>query len=80
MLTDASAHSDQIHKSITRLFCARRRARLVGSTTTVGFSCCNTREANVRTLGAPDRTVAIPHMRWSARKGLSGGDDHDSCE
>lgn len=66
--------------NVTRLFCARLRARLVGTAGPVHFPRSDAREADARPFGTPNGTVAIPDMSWRAGECFAGRDDQGRCE
>ena len=63
--------AEQLHQGIARLFSRSTRAGMVWPAGAVHFTRCDTRQANARSFGAPDRAVAIPNTGWCTREGFA---------
>lgn len=64
--------SKQAHQCITRFDRRSIRTRLVSVAGAIHFARCDAGQAYVRSLGAPDRSVAIPYRNWRAGERLPG--------
>jgi hypothetical protein len=66
--------ADELHKRIARLLGLGIGARLVRTASAIDLARGDAGEADARTLGTPDRAVAVPHACGSARESLAGRD------
>ena len=75
----ASRTAQQSDEGIPRLCRRRVGAGLVGAAGAVHLARGNSGQTQVRALGTPDGSVAVPHMSRRTREGLASG-DHRSSE
>jgi hypothetical protein len=67
--------AEQRHEPVSRLDRRGRRTRLIRPARAIHFARGNARNTDLRTLGAKDRAVTIPHRSGRALEGLSGWND-----
>ncbi len=72
---NAAALAQQGHQMIARRDRVSRRAGMPRAAASVHLPRCDARQPDMRPLRAPDRPVAVPHRRWGAVKGLTGGNN-----
>jgi|GEM_PF-5168796 len=74
----ASRTAQQSDECIPRLCRRRAGAGLVGAAGAIHFARGNSGQTQVRALGTPDGSVAVPYMSRCTREGLAPGDHHGS--
>jgi len=53
--------ADELHERIARIDRIGIGARMADTACPVQFPSCNTRQADMRPLGAPDGSIAVPY-------------------
>lgn len=74
---------DKLNKRVTCLFRVSIWAGMANTARSVQFFSCNARQANARTFGAPNGSIAIPDPRRRALKRLPCRNDScgkDECQ
>lgn len=71
----AARPAQQAYQRITGFYRRGRGAGLVGAACAIHFARRDPRDAEMRSLGAPDGAIAVPDMGGRAGEGLPGGDD-----
>jgi hypothetical protein len=71
----AVSTAKQLDEPVSSICPADRRTRLTRSAAAVDFPRCDTRDADLRPFGAPDRSISVPDGHWRTREGLAGRND-----
>lgn len=80
MATSTIWFANKADKSGSRYERVNRRAGVACRTGPIHFACRNSRNANARTLSAPNRAVAIVNGDGRAVESLTGGNYRDRGE
>ena len=67
--------ADQLRESVASSDRAGVWTGVAGAAAAIHLARRDARQADVGSLGAPDRPIAIPHRGWGASEGLAGRND-----
>jgi hypothetical protein len=71
----AARPAQQTNQRVAGFYRRGRGAGLVGAACGIHFARRDSRDAEMRSLGAPDGSIAVPDMGGRASEGLPGSDD-----